>query len=222
MFPEYAVLILYVRELRNGASDQASEVRLRAAEMRARDAFGEQKAAAHAHIAAWRTAFGRFGAKPSRYPCSAEALLSRVLKGQELPEINAVVDLYNAVSIEQVLPVGGEDWDELRSELVLKVAQGDEPFVPIGGAEDAVEFPEPGEVIWADSSGVTCRRWNWRQCQRTMLTPETRNAYFILDRLAPYPIENLRAAGDALQQLLEERSPGCEIERELLTAEGVS
>jgi DNA/RNA-binding domain of Phe-tRNA-synthetase-like protein len=37
---------------------------------------------------------------PSRYPCSAEALAARVLKGGTLPRVNLLVDLYNAVSVQ--------------------------------------------------------------------------------------------------------------------------
>ena len=47
----------------------------------------------------------------SRYPSSAEALITRVLKAQPLPRANALVDLYNAVSVRHVIAVGGEDAD---------------------------------------------------------------------------------------------------------------
>jgi DNA/RNA-binding domain of Phe-tRNA-synthetase-like protein len=50
-----------------------------------------------------------FGCKPSRYPCSAEAFLKRVARGDGLPAINRLVDLYNAVSVAFALPLGGED-----------------------------------------------------------------------------------------------------------------
>ena len=63
-------------------------------------------------------------------------------------------------------------------------------------------YPEPGEVIWADSTGITCRRWNWRQCRRTQLTEDTQNVYFVLDRLAPYSIEALMSAGEDLMILV--------------------
>ncbi len=150
------------------------------------------------HIQAWREAYKSFGAKPKKFPCSLEALLSRTLKSHDLPTINRLVDLYNAVSLTYMLPVGGEDWAQLSSDLVLKVADGTEPFAGMQDGQETISYPEPGEIIWADSTGVTCRRWNWRQCRRTQLTADTRQAYFVLDRLAPYPLERLQAAGDAL------------------------
>lgn len=215
-FPDYRVLILYAYGLENGPSDERSIGLLRSAETGARAAFGEAKPASHPHIAAWRETFSRFGAKPSKYPCSVEALLGRILKGQDLPAINAIVDLYNAVSIRHVLPVGGEDLDRLTSDSKLRFATGDEPFSLISGGEEVIEHPEPGEVVWADSSGVTCRRWNWRQSRRTQLTEATVNAYFVLDSVAPFTLDALEVAGDELERLLTEQSPRARIERALL------
>jgi DNA/RNA-binding domain of Phe-tRNA-synthetase-like protein len=214
-FPGYSVLLLYASGLTNGPSDDRAERALREAEAVARQQFDGDPPTTHAHVGAWRAAFSAFGAKPSKYPCSVEALLSRVLKGHELPAINQVVDLYNALSVRYVLPIGGEDRDALTSDSTLTFATGNEPFVAIGG-DGQIVYPEPGEVIWADSSGVTCRRWNWRQCRRTALTEDTRNAYFVLDRLTPYPLDELRACGEQLAGLLRLVSPGCEIESELL------
>lgn len=215
-FPEYRVLILYAAGLENGPSGEWSVGQLRAAEAEARATFGDAKPASHPHVAAWRETLSRFGAKPSRYPCSVEALLGRVLKGQDLPAINRVVDAYNAVSVLHVLPVGGEDLDQLTGDSTLRFATGDEPFSLISGGEEVIEHPEPGEVVWADSGGVTCRRWNWRQCRRTQLTEATRNAYFVLDSVAPYTLDALNAAGDELTRLLEGASPGVRVERELI------
>jgi len=220
-FPNYTALIIYARNLNNTASEEASTEILRAAERQQREAFGEEKPVSHPHIAAWREAYKEFGLKPSKYPCSVEALLSRTLKGQDLPTINKIVDLYNAVSIKYVLPVGGEDWSTITSDLTLTFATGNEPFGIFQEGQEVTTYPEVGEVIWADNSGVTCRGWNWRQCVRTRLTESSRNAYFVLDRLAPYPLKTLQAAGQELIGHLQTISPNSIIEQEILgNAEG--
>ena len=41
---------------------------------------------------------------------------------------------------------------------------------------------------------MTCRRWNWRQGTRTRLTGATTRAFFLLDRLEPFAVEELDAA----------------------------
>lgn len=215
-YPGYSVLAIYARDLKNGPSDDASIAALREAESAQRLAFGENRPASHPHIAAWREAFGAFGAKPSKYLCSAEALLGRTLKGNDLPAINQIVDYYNAVSVKHVLPAGGEDWDFLDGDGVLKFADGTEPFDSADGGGDTVSYPEVGEAIWADRSGVTCRRWNWRQCRRTRLTETTTNAYFVLDRLDPYPLTALIADGDELIAHLRSLSPNADITTDLI------
>ncbi|MFL5656500.1 MAG: B3/4 domain-containing protein [Ktedonobacteraceae bacterium] len=215
-YPRYTALIVYARGLSNGPGDEYNTTLLRKAEQKQRAMFAAEKPASHPHIAAWREAYKSFGAKPNKFPCSLEALLSRVLKGHDLPTINRLVDIYNAVSIEHMLPVGGEDWDYLTSDLILTLASGEEPFGAYENGEEVVTFPDPGEVIWVDSAGVTCRRWNWRQCIRTRLTEKTQNVYFVLDRLAPYSIEALVVAGEDLMEHLKKVSPDCTITYELL------
>jgi DNA/RNA-binding domain of Phe-tRNA-synthetase-like protein len=204
--PEYVAVILLAEGIGNGPSDDDSSAVLDAAEQHLR-ARGLTRPADDPHIAAWRAAFSAFGAKPSKYPCSAEALAARVLKGGALPRVNVLVDLYNAVSVEALLPIGGEDLDRLDGALRLTVARGDERFDGHDGA------PRPGEIVWRDDTGVTCRRWNWRQGVRTRLTDATTRAFFVFDRLPGLDEPGLEAAVAQLEALLEARWPGCSTER---------
>jgi DNA/RNA-binding domain of Phe-tRNA-synthetase-like protein len=215
-FPDYQALIIYAEGLNNFASTEESRALLRTAEQTCRASLTLNNLAQHPHIAAWREAYRRFGAKPKKYPCSVEALLQRTLKGQNIPAINGIVDLYNALSLKYVLPVGGEDRDKLVSDLRLTYAQGQEPFVTTQDGQEQIVYPDAGEIIWADTDGVTCRRWNWRQGRRTQLTEETRSIYFVLDRLAPYPVETLWAAGEELKQHLLQWFPHSSITTDLL------
>lgn len=217
-FPEYSALILYAENLANGPSDEYSTRLLRRTEQERRERLSLEDLQQQSHVHAWREAYRRFGSNPKKFPSSLEALLKRVLKGNELPAINRVVDIYNAISIEHMVPAGGEDWTRLASDLALTIATGTEPFVVFHEGQESVTYPDKGEVIWADAEGVTCRRWNWRQCKRTQLTENTQHAYFVLDSLAPYTKEQLVAAGDGLAQHLRQIAPDCTISTEILGA----
>lgn len=210
-YPDYVALVVLATGLANCPSDAASDETLAGAEAHLRGS-GLERATDNPHIASWRAAFSSFGAKPSRYPCSAEALISRVLKGQSLPRINALVDLYNAVSIRHFVPLGGEDVDRLEGSLRLTVATGEENFDPRGDGGEA-EKAADGEIVWRDDLGVTCRRWNWRQGRRTQLTAETTRAFFVFDRLDGLSVDELHAAADELSALLLDRWPECHLER---------
>jgi DNA/RNA-binding domain of Phe-tRNA-synthetase-like protein len=121
--------------------------------------------------------------------------------------VDRLTDAYNAVSVRHGVPVGGEDLDAYVGTMRLVRAGGDEPFETTASGEPVVDSPEPGEVVWRDDAGVTCRRWNWRQTTRTRLTTATTRAVFVLDALGPMPDDALATAGDALVTALTSGSP---------------
>ena len=204
--PEYVALIVLAEGIGNGPSDDGTSAVLDAAEQHLR-ARRLTRPAANPHIAARRAALSAFGAKPSKYPSSAEALAARVVKGATLPRVNVLVDVYNAVSVRALTPVGGEDLDHLHGAPRLTIANGDEPFDGHDGA------PCPGEIVWRDDAGVTCRRRNWRQGQRTRLTDATTRAFFVFDRLPRLAESQLDEAASQLNSLLKTRRRRCTIQR---------
>jgi DNA/RNA-binding domain of Phe-tRNA-synthetase-like protein len=202
--PDFVVVVVHARGVSNGPSDEASTALLRRAEEIARQTLNGAEPSALAQISAWRDAYRAFGSKPQRTPCSAEALLKRAAGADGLPAINRLVDLYNAVSVEFALPVGGEDVAHTAGTSRLTIATGAETFDTVRGGESVVDRPDAGEVVWVDDAGVTCRRWNWRQCVRTRIVPESTDVYFVLERLEPLPLVTLAAAADALTRGLRE------------------
>ena len=191
-FPTYRAIVVEASGVRNGPSDADSRGLLREAEARARLRLEGRPASVLPEIAGWRAAMSAFGCKPSRYPCSAEALLKRVARGDELPAISRLVDLYNAVSVAYALPLGGEDVERVRGNVVLTPAVGDEEF-------DGGDPPAPGEIVWRDDVGVTCRAWNWRQGVRTRITETSSHVYFLLEAIEQ---EGALALGQAAEELL--------------------
>jgi len=171
---------------------------------------------AHAHLAAWDEVFKAFGAKPKRTPCSAAALRKRVLKEGMLPPLDPVVDIYNAISIRYAIPVGGENLAAYIGAPRLTLADGSEPFDTFKEGEPVVEHPEPGEVIWRDDLGVTCRRWNWRQGIRTRLDSQAQSMWFILESLPSMPLAALEEAGQELVNNLQQLMPGATAQVQLL------
>ena len=121
--------------------------------------------------------------------------------------LNAVVDIYNAVSLRFAIPVGGEDATSYAGLPRLCLAQGEEPFQTMAEGQPVVETPEAGEVIWRDDHGVTCRRWNWRQGPRTQIIEASQDMWFVLERLDPMPVEALQDAGRMLVDDLWRLSP---------------
>ena len=202
--PDYRALIVVAENVAGGESDRASDVWLA-------KAAGVEIPLEHEHLEAWREAFRQFGANARRTRPSVDALVRRASGG--LPRIDRVTDIYNAISVLHVVPAGGEDLDGYSGPLRLTRADGSEPFDTISDGMPVIEHPEPGEVIWRDDAGVTCRRWNWRQCVRTRLSPTTTRAVFIFDALAPLRDEELTAVGDELIGALGDPAHGMRLLR---------
>ncbi|MDX3056656.1 phenylalanine--tRNA ligase beta subunit-related protein [Streptomyces sp. NE06-03E] len=209
--PGFTHLAVEAHGLINGPSDEDSSALLDDAVRRLTERLGGRAPHEDPHVAAWREVYTAFGAKPSRTRNSAEALARRALTDAGLPRINRLVDLYNAISVAHLIPVGGEDTDHIRGAMRLVRSTGQEPFPTVAGGEEAVEHPEPGEVVWRDDEAVTCRRWNWRQGTRTRLTEESVNAVFLLEGLTPATAAELGAAATELAESLEKISPGARI-----------
>ncbi|MFD8723267.1 B3/4 domain-containing protein [Streptomyces sp. NPDC059629] len=212
LVPGFTHVAIEAHGLVNGPSTEESSALLDDAARRLAVRLDGRAPHEDPHMAAWRAAYTAFGSKPSRTRNSAEALAKRALADGGLPRINLLVDLYNAISVARLIPVGGEDLDLIQGGMRLVRATGGEDFVTVAGGEESVEHPDAGEIVWCDDAGVTCRRWNWRQGPRTRLTEDTTSAVFLLESLAPMPVAEVEAAGAELAELLEKFSPGARID----------
>ena len=180
-FPDYRVAVVVAEGLVIPPERPAALDRLiREREEEARAQWAGTELSQIPGIAAWRAVYKAFGIKQTRYRSSVERLVKNVLAGRELGRINAFVDLYNAVSLAQVMPLGADDLDKVVPPLAFRSARDGDSFVDMSElSEDGApepEVPKPGEVVFADSMKVLCRRWNWRQDARSLITPETTRA----------------------------------------------
>jgi DNA/RNA-binding domain of Phe-tRNA-synthetase-like protein len=195
-FPTLNVGIIHCTEVNNSASSDEIASMLREAEQLACSKLNGQNLKEHPAVSVWQDAHRAFGNNPNRDQPSLQALLKRVTAGKQLPCINPLVDCYNIISLRHLLPVGGEDLDSCRGDIRLCIAEGGEAFVELGGTTPDPALP--GEVIYRDDEGVLCRKFNWREADRTKLTATTKNAVLVL--------EGLSATSSSLPQALEELS----------------
>lgn len=213
--PDYHTLIATARNLQPGPSDDASDELMSRAEAVARVRLAHTSIHDLEAVHDWRATYQAFGAKPQRTRPSLEALLGRISVG--LPRIDRITDTYNAVSVTHLLPVGGEDLLRYDGPAALRRATGDETFDTTSNGIAVTEHPTPGEVIWCDDAGVTCRRWNWRQCNRTRITPTSTAVVFILDALGTTATDTLHAAEHSLLQAMGRLHPAAQFDRRLLS-----
>lgn len=207
LFPDVVVGAAAVRGIENAGEDDVLTADLRRAEAALPGKFAGTPPAEHPRIALWREAYRKFGAKPKDTPSSIENLARRVLKGWTVPHVNRLVDLYNALSLETLLPAGAEDLDAIEGDVALTLAVDGEAAVRLLGEPEA-RPPRPGEVIYRDDLGAICRRWNWKEADRTKLTGETKNALLVVEGLPPVGREEIAAALATAAGRIRERLGG--------------
>lgn len=178
-FPDYRVALVIGEGLNVAKARSAVlQAEVEAIEAECRRRWGEVELSAIPGVAAWRAAYKGFGIKKTSYRSSVERLIKRVLGGGALPEVNALVDLYNAVSLDSALCLGCDDLDRIAGDLAFRFSRPGDTFIDMGAeeGEDPNDPPKDGEVVYADERHVLCRRWNWRQDARSAVSPRTRRA----------------------------------------------
>lgn len=206
-FPELVLGVVILYEIDNTQNRAEITEMLCQAEAALPALFGSTPVIEHPHIAAWREAYRKFGVKPKDYPSSVENLTRRVLNGATIGHINNLVSLYNTISLRYILPVGGEDLDKIAGDVLLTRAGADEPAVVLLGEKEA-RPPHAGEIIYKDQAGAICRRWNWKEADRTKLTRETKNAFLVIETLPPVSRETTQRAIRELAELVKQYCGG--------------
>jgi DNA/RNA-binding domain of Phe-tRNA-synthetase-like protein len=122
------------------------------------------------------------------------------LRHDPLPSINALVDIGNVVSLRHLIPVGGHAIDVLTADIALRLATGQEDFVPFGS--DTMEHPLPGEVVFVEGNIVLTRRWTWRQANHTLTLPKTQAIEINVDGLPPVSTQEIEQACSEVVELV--------------------
>lgn len=200
-FPSLSVGVVIARNIDNKGEDKEIFHLLEEVEELIKDDFTPEDIAKHKLIAPWKAAYLAFGAKPKKHHNSVESLMRTILEGGKIRRINKLVDLYNYLSLKHLVPMGADDLDEVIGNIRLTFAKGSETFIAIGKA--GRNNPEPGEVIYRDELEVLCRRWNWRECYKTRITEDTKNAILYVEGLKPVTEEELKKILEELADLVK-------------------
>lgn len=188
-FPGLHIGVLAVKGMDNQGRDEGVLQLIRERQGKIREGFTADTLSQHPRIASWRNAYSSFGAKPKKHHSSVEGLYRMTLKGIDLRHINKVVDAYNCISLEHMVPLGGDDASCVEGDILLTMAKGDEPFRPLHSAEE--ERAKAGEIIYRDDREVLCRRWNWRECDKTKMTESTTEVVLVVEGLPPVAREDI-------------------------------
>ena len=167
----------------------------------ARTAFDAEGLASDPVVGALRKLFRAVGCDPTRYRPSSEALLRRVLKGEDLPAIHPLVDLNNCLSVELAVPSCVMAEGTIEPPVMLRAGRPGEGFESLRGP-----FNLEGKPLLADADGPfgtpitdservkvtagTARAWLVAYLPSVVVAPETARTT-LADLLARAPVARL-------------------------------
>ncbi len=155
----------------------------------------------HPQLLLYRNAMQAVDINPNRFPCSIEAMLKRVQKGNLLPSVNAIVDLNNYISVKYMLPMGSHDIDALTGDIYVRFSKENDAFLPLGETEE--ELLASGELVYSDDVRIRTRKWIHRQSNIGKINADSKNIFFPIDGFASNK-DKILAASAELEKLLKQ------------------
>lgn len=177
----------------------------------------EQLKEASPRLEAFRELFRGFGIKPSKYKPSPVALITRLANGKPLPNVNAVVDLYNSLVVKHQLSIGVFNLNALQLPIELKFSEGGEMFKGIG-MEKAVPL-QKGELCYFDAAGVVMARdFNHLDSELTKVDERTVDLLLNVDGNEACTLQDVEMCLSELETILQSHCGGELGERVLVEA----
>jgi DNA/RNA-binding domain of Phe-tRNA-synthetase-like protein len=175
-----------------GPEEALAALRRQAGE-RARAEHSLETLSADSTVAAVRSLFRAAGCDPTRYRPSSEALLRRLLKGEELPPIHPMVDLNNCLSVALAVPACVAAEGSFTPPAVLRAGRPGESYESLRGP-----FNLEGKPLLADGAGAFGTPIT--DSQRVKVTGDTRRAWMVA--YLPAGVVTSESAEKLLEELL--------------------
>ncbi len=194
-FPGIHLPVVIVQGIHNEVERPEVEERWQAAWKEAAKATSYGNAQSHPAVQPWRERFKAMGVSGKQFPSSIESLLRRALKGDDPFFINPLVDFYNTISLQYVVPAGGFDLYELYGPIELRLTRPGDTFMALD--EDSAQEVPPGEVAYANGNNILTRHFVWRQAKTGLITASTSSVFLVaevLGELGRDVAENVLAA----------------------------
>lgn len=156
-------------------------------------------------VRAYRDFYWKLDIDPTKTRPSGEALLRRVLHGDELPNISTVVDAYNLASMKTIIPISGFDRDHLKPPFQVRFAKTSETFKGIGMSRPITLTGKM--LVLSDEKQVLCI-YPYRDSDYTTITMQTQNALVVGYGVLGLAEQQLRGAVETTLKYIKQVSQG--------------
>ncbi|MEM2917222.1 MAG: phenylalanine--tRNA ligase beta subunit-related protein [Candidatus Bathyarchaeia archaeon] len=175
-FPELSLGIGIVREVKVEKTNRKIEELRKQVFEEVRRLYKTEVLKDNPTVRAYRDLYWSLGIDPTKTRPSGEALLRRVLRGDEIPNISNVVDAYNLASLKTIIPMSGFDLDAITPPLHIRFSKENDVFQGIGA--QAPTKLENKVLVLSDKTGIVCI-YPYRDADATKIMDKTRNILLI-------------------------------------------
>jgi len=175
-FPALHVCIGVIRGVKVERSNKEVEALRRSVTEEVRRKFRLELLKNDLTVRAYRDLFWSLDIDPTKTRPSGEALLRRVLHGDEIPNISTVVDAYNLASVKTIIPLSGFDLDQISPPLMVRFSREDEEFHGIGTNKSAKLHDKM--LVVTDTECIVSI-YPHRDADETKITEKTKNVLMI-------------------------------------------
>jgi DNA/RNA-binding domain of Phe-tRNA-synthetase-like protein len=193
--------IIVLREVAIGESPAELRGLIASAARRARGRFADAAAIRAApEVLSFRRMYQAVGVNPNRHAPACERLLEMAWRRGNLPSINALVDIYNMVSVECGLSLGAHDLGAITLPIHLDMASRDESFVPLGSYGGGAV--RRGEFAYFDGQRRIICRLDLVQAEFSKVTARSSDVVVIVEGTRAHRPEIFEQACSALTTLI--------------------
>ncbi len=160
----------------------------------ARSRLNLESLASHPPVAALRRLFKAAGCDPTRYRPSSEALLRRILKGEELPALHPLVDVNNCLSVQLAAPCCVMREGTFTPPLFLRSGREGESYESLRGPINLAGKPLLTDAIGPLDTPITGN-------EKVKVKPETETAWLVV--YLPGDVVGPETAEEALHEILK-------------------
>lgn len=213
---EAGISVLFVLasgELNSGAAESSAKL-WRDAQASLMQHHKPEELFGHPHLSGYRALHERFNIVDPQLVPSPESLLRVLVENKALRSLSTVVDIYNAISLQHLISVGGHNAHRLGAEVKLATNHDVVRFRALG-QKKKITLPAHEYSYRTDDERAICRL-ECRQANETKIKEDTKVWLFILQGNAQIEPEKLLAGGETLTAALAARSSNFRFQQCLL------
>lgn len=133
LLPNFKIGLIHYTKITVSESPQMLKGRLQLFQEQLFFELHDKEVTEFAGVGEWRDVWKIFGANPSRYRSSIEALLRRISKQNYIQPFNSAVDMNNFFSLQYEIPMGIYDTSAIEGDITVQIGNEETTYDGLNG-----------------------------------------------------------------------------------------